>query len=52
MEENLRAQMAERPRQLMWVRGHQGEAGSEEADRRAKLEARMEERLFRERVSP
>jgi len=29
----------------MWVRGHQGEAGNEEADKRAKREVRMEERM-------
>jgi len=30
--------MQQRPRTLMWVRGHQGEKGNEEADRRAREE--------------
>jgi len=38
IEEKLAEQMAERPGRLMWVRGHQGEAGNEEADRGAKQE--------------
>jgi len=28
IEEKLAGQMAERPRRLMWMRGHQGEAGN------------------------
>lgn len=47
IEEKLVAQMAERPRQLMWVRGHQVEAGNEEADRMAKREVKMGERMHK-----
>jgi len=45
IEEKLVVQMAENPRRLMWVRGYQGESGNEEADRMAKREVRMEERM-------
>jgi len=36
IEETLRAQMQERLRTLMWVKGHQGEEGNKTADSRAK----------------
>jgi len=32
VEEKLVEQMAKRPRRLMWVWGHQGEVGNEEAE--------------------
>jgi len=34
IEEKLAAQMRQRPRTLLWVRGHQGEKGNEKADAR------------------
>jgi len=42
IEEKLAAQMTERPRR---VRGHQGEAGNEEADQMAKREVGMGKRM-------
>jgi len=45
IEGKLVAQMAERPRRLMWVRGHQGEEGNEESDQMAKREVRVGERM-------
>jgi len=38
-------QMQQRPRPLMWVKGHQGERGNEEADSRAREEGEMGWRL-------
>jgi len=37
--------MIERPRELMWMRGHQGEEGNEEADKRAEMEVEMGRRV-------
>jgi len=37
IEEALVELMKQRPRTLMWVRGHQGERDNEAADRRAKM---------------
>lgn len=33
--------MTERPRTVMWVKGHQASRGNEEADKRAMQEVRM-----------
>jgi len=41
IEERLKMQVMERPRAVMWVKGHQGTAVNEEADRRAKREVEM-----------
>ena len=45
IEQALRVQMQWQPRALMWVRGHQGEKGNEEADMRAGKEVYMGWRL-------
>ena len=47
IEEKLVRQMMERPRRLMWVRGHTGSRieGNEALDRRAKMEVRMGKRM-------
>ena len=45
IEEALKVQMQQRPKTLMWVTGHQGERGNEEADSRARKEVEMGWRL-------
>ena len=45
IEEELKKRMQERPRRLMWIRGHQGTTGNEEADKRANLEVEMGRRM-------
>jgi len=45
IEEQLARQMIERPRTLMWVKGHDGVERNEQADRRAKQEVWIGERM-------
>jgi len=45
IEERLVRQMIERPRTLMWVKGHDGVEGNERADARAKEEVVRGERM-------
>jgi len=47
IEETLARQMMERLRTLMWVKRHGGVAGNEEADRKAKMDVWMKERMCR-----
>ena len=47
IEERLVKQMAERPRELMWVKGHDGVEGNEMADARAKREVRRGRRMHK-----
>jgi len=45
IEERLGKQMEERPRTLMWVKGHSGVEGNEMADTRAKREVEWGQRM-------
>ena len=45
IEERLAKQMIERPRTLMWVKGHDGVEGNEQVDSRAKQEVWIGERM-------
>ena len=47
IEERLVQQMTERPRTLMWVKGHDGVEGNEEADARAKRGVREGKRMHK-----
>ena len=47
IEERLVKQMTERPRTLMWVKGHDGVEGIEAADERAKNEVRRGRRMHK-----
>jgi len=47
IEKWLSRQMAERPRVLMWVKGHNGVAGNEVADARTKEEVWMGEHMLK-----
>jgi len=51
IEERLVQQMAERPRELMWVKGHDGTEGNEMADMRAKREVRRGRRMHKPDVA-
>jgi len=47
IEERLVRQMVERPRTLMWVKGHNGTVGNERADARAKEEVERGKRMHK-----
>ena len=51
IEEDLKVQMQQRPRTLMWVKGHQGQERNEEAGKRARMEVELGWRLQKTEIA-